>query len=173
MLGYLVAGSDGSIEPSRRHYNWGWYRALTEAALAEVLTSDSGQQRQYSVPAGALSQLARRELIVSAHRELPSLCTRPVEREPNPFVQAIFDYEAHSMVKGRIALLGDATFVVRPHTAMGVSKAAGDAMFLRDSVARFGTVEQALGNYDAVRCVVGREIAQYGQRLGATFRSPD
>lgn len=35
------------------------------------------------------------------------------------------------MVRGRIVLLGDAAFVVRPHTAMGVSKAAGDAMALQ------------------------------------------
>jgi 2-polyprenyl-6-methoxyphenol hydroxylase-like FAD-dependent oxidoreductase len=169
MLGYLVAGSDGSIEPGSRRYNWVWYRVMNEAALAAVLTSDSGETRQYSVPAGSLSRAARRDLTDNAKRELPPLCARLVEREPQPFVQAIFDYEAPTMVKGRIALLGDAAFIVRPHTAMGVSKAAGDAMFLRDSLARFGTVEQALNAYDDFRGAAGREIAQYGQLLGASF----
>jgi 2-polyprenyl-6-methoxyphenol hydroxylase-like FAD-dependent oxidoreductase len=40
------------------------------------------------------------------------------------------------MTSGRLALLGDAAFVVRPHTAMGVAKAAGDAMALRSCLAR-------------------------------------
>jgi 2-polyprenyl-6-methoxyphenol hydroxylase-like FAD-dependent oxidoreductase len=169
MLGYLVAGSDGSIEPGRRRYNWVWYCAITEDELTAVLTSDSGERRQYSVPAGSLSRAAHQELIDSADRELPPVCARLVQREPQPFVQAIFDYEAPSMVKGRIALLGDAAFIVRPHTAMGVSKAAGDAMTLRDSMARSSTLAQALHDYDASRSAVGREIAQYGRRLGASF----
>jgi 2-polyprenyl-6-methoxyphenol hydroxylase-like FAD-dependent oxidoreductase len=169
MLGYLVAGSDSSIEPGRRRYNWVWYRALTENELTAVLTSDSGERRQYSVSAGSLSRAAYQKLIDSADRELPPLCARLVKREPQPFVQAIFDYEAPSMVKGRIALLGDAAFLVRPHTAMGVSKAAGDAMTLRDSMARSRTLDQALREYDASRSAVGREIAQYGRRLGASF----
>jgi 2-polyprenyl-6-methoxyphenol hydroxylase-like FAD-dependent oxidoreductase len=173
MLGYLVAGSDGSIEPDRRRYNWVWYRVISDAALASVLRSDAGEQRQYSVPAGLLSQVAHQELMDSADRELPPLCARLVKRELYPFVQAIFDYEAPSMVKGRLALLGDAAFIVRPHTAMGVSKAAGDAMSLRDSLARFGTVEEALDAYGAGRSFVGRQIAQYGQRLGATFRAAE
>jgi 2-polyprenyl-6-methoxyphenol hydroxylase-like FAD-dependent oxidoreductase len=171
MLGYLVAGSDGSIEPGRRRYNWVWYRPRTEAELTAVLASDSGEQRQYSVPAGSLSQAAHRELVESAERELPPPFARLVTGEPQPFVQAIFDYEAPSMVRGRLALLGDAAFIVRPHTAMGVSKAAGDAIFLRNSLARHATVGQALGEYNAFRRIVGREIAEYGQRLGASFRA--
>jgi 2-polyprenyl-6-methoxyphenol hydroxylase-like FAD-dependent oxidoreductase len=49
-----------------------------------------------------------------------------VAAEQRPFPQAIFDYEAPRTTNGRLALLGDAAFVVRPHTAMGVAKAAGD-----------------------------------------------
>jgi 2-polyprenyl-6-methoxyphenol hydroxylase-like FAD-dependent oxidoreductase len=93
--------------------------------LARALTSDSGERRRYPVPAGSLSQATRRGLVESAGSQLPTLCALLVEREPNPFVQAIFDYEAPSMVKGRIALLGDAAYIVRPRTAMGLSKAAG------------------------------------------------
>jgi 2-polyprenyl-6-methoxyphenol hydroxylase-like FAD-dependent oxidoreductase len=125
MLGYLVAGPNGSIEPDSRRYNWVWYRVMTETALASVLTSDSGEQRQYSVPAGLLSQVAHQELIDSADRELPPVCARLVKLEPHPFVQAIFDYEAPSMVKGRIALLGDAAFIVRPTRRWASQKRLG------------------------------------------------
>jgi 2-polyprenyl-6-methoxyphenol hydroxylase-like FAD-dependent oxidoreductase len=170
MLGYLVAGPDGSTEPGHRRYNWVWYRTLTEQQLARALTSDSGERRQYSVPAGSLSQATRLELVESAASQLPSPCALLVEREPNPFVQAIFDYEAPSMVKGRIVLLGDAAFIVRPHTAMGVSKAAGDAMTLRDCLTQARSLPEALDRYDNLRRLAGHEIAQYGLQLGASFR---
>jgi 2-polyprenyl-6-methoxyphenol hydroxylase-like FAD-dependent oxidoreductase len=170
MLGYLVAGADGSTEPGRRRYNWVWYRALTEEQLARALTSDNGEKRSYSVPAGSLSRVIRLELVESAASQLPTLYARVVEREPNPFVQAIFDYEAPAMAKGRIALLGDAAFIVRPHTAMGVSKAAGDAMTLRDCLTQARNLPEALYQYDNLRRLAGHKIAQYGQQLGASFR---
>jgi 2-polyprenyl-6-methoxyphenol hydroxylase-like FAD-dependent oxidoreductase len=59
-----------------------------------------------------------------------------VSAERSPFIQAIFDYAAPIMSTKRIALLGDAAFVVRPHTGMGVSKAAGDALALSYAVAK-------------------------------------
>jgi 2-polyprenyl-6-methoxyphenol hydroxylase-like FAD-dependent oxidoreductase len=108
--------------------------------------------------------VTRRELHESAASQLPAVCAQLVEREPNPFVQAIFDFEAPSMVKDRIALLGDAAFIVRPHTAMGVSKAAGDAMTLRDCLAQALEIPEALmRRYDNLRRRTGHEIASYGR----------
>jgi 2-polyprenyl-6-methoxyphenol hydroxylase-like FAD-dependent oxidoreductase len=170
-LGYLVAGSDGSIEPGHRRYNWVWYRTVTNEQLARVLTTGLGESREYSVPSGSLSQATRNELVMSAQAELPALLALLVENERAPFVQAIFDYEAPAMVKGRLAILGDAAFVVRPHTAMGVSKAAGDAMTLSDCLTNTPTISEALDRYDSLRNPVGKEIARYGRRLGASLNA--
>jgi len=83
------------------------------------------------------------------------------------------------MALGRIALLGDAAIVVRPHTAMGVAKAAGDAMALRDALTPFTADErtnlagaplaEALATYHAERHRIGAMIAAHGRRLGAAF----
>ena len=70
------------------------------------------------------------------------------------------------MYRGRVALLGDAAFVVRPHTAMGVSKAAADAMELRDALVEEASIDVALHRYSAKRMIVGSKIARFGQRLG-------
>lgn len=146
-----------------------WYLALTEDELASALTTNSGEKRQYSVSAGSLSPVTRRELQESAASQLAAVCAQLVEREPNLFVQAIFDFEAPSMAKDRIALLGDAAFIVRPHTAMGVSKAAGDAMTLRDCLAQALEIPEALRRYDNLRRRTGHEIASYGRQLGSAF----
>ena len=47
-----------------------------------------------------------------------------------PILQPIYDLESPRMAFGRVAILGDAAFVARPHVGAGVSKAADDAASL-------------------------------------------
>jgi 2-polyprenyl-6-methoxyphenol hydroxylase-like FAD-dependent oxidoreductase len=168
-LGYLVAGADGSTLPGARRYNWVWYRPMSQTQLDAALTSDAGERRVYSAPPFGLSLATRQNLAESARRELPSVLAEVVTQEAAPFLQAIFDYEAPTLRHGRLVLLGDAAFVVRPHTAMGVSKAAGDAMALRDVLRSAATIEEALERYADQRHQVGSAIARYGRRLGESF----
>ena len=165
-LGYLVAGADGSPERGRRRFNWVWYRQLTAEQLAAALTSDAGMRREYSVPFSGLSATTKKELRLAAENLLPRVLANIVTQEEFPFLQAIFDYEAPRMRSGRAILLGDAAYVVRPHTAMGVSKAAGDAMALRDALSQEVSLHFALERYNGVRTAAGLAIARYGQRLG-------
>ena len=52
-----------------------------------------------------------------------------------PFLQPIYDLEVPRMAFGRVAILGDAAFVARPHVGAGVAKAAEDALALADALA--------------------------------------
>jgi 2-polyprenyl-6-methoxyphenol hydroxylase-like FAD-dependent oxidoreductase len=171
ILGYLVPGADGSIQPGRRRYNWVWYRRLkdSDGSLSRALTDASGLTHQFSLPADAMPTEARDDFIRHAERDLPPQFAAAVAAEQSPFIQGIFDYTAPKMASSRIALLGDAAFVVRPHTAMGVAKAAGDALLLEEVVAQAPHVVAALEAYDAIRRPVGNDIAAYGRRLGASF----
>ena len=168
-LGYLVAGADGSSERGQRRFNWVWYRQLTAEQLAAALTSDAGRRREYSAPSSGLSAQTKKELRCSAENLLPGVLSEIVTSEEFPFLQAIFDYEAPRLRNGRTVLLGDAAYVVRPHTAMGVSKAAGDAMALRDALTQEASLHVALERYSSVRMAAGAAIARYGQRLGERF----
>lgn len=169
VLGYLVAGSDGSIHAPDRRYNWVWHHPLSEAELREALTDVAGQEREYSLPPGSLSKTTIARLHADARELLPPVFGNVVLKEQRPFIQGIFDYETPTMRKGNVILLGDAAFVVRPHTAMGVSKAAGDALTLRDCLQQHSGLEQALHAYASIRETEGRQIAAYGQRLGSAF----
>ncbi|MNV53544.1 hypothetical protein D3C71_1456980 [compost metagenome] len=97
---------------------------------------------------------------------LPPQFVDAVDAEATPSVQGIFDFEADRMAGSSIALIGDAAFVVRPHTAMGVGKAAGDVMSLRAHIKQATRLGYALRGFEADRIAVGREIAAYGQELG-------
>jgi 2-polyprenyl-6-methoxyphenol hydroxylase-like FAD-dependent oxidoreductase len=166
ILGYSVAGPGGEMKPGRRRYNWVWYRPI--AYLTDVLMDSAGRSHRFSLAPGSVSSAARAAMLADAEALLPPQFVAAVQTEENPFIQAIFDYEAPRMASGKIVLLGDAAFVVRPHTAMGVAKAAGDAMELVSALGElpFG---EALGRYSTRRSDAGRAIAVYGRRLGAAF----
>ncbi|MBB6252068.1 FAD-dependent monooxygenase [Nitrospirillum iridis] len=168
-LGYLVPGPSGETAAGARRYNWVWYRPVPAAALPATLTDADGRFHPHSLAPGLLPAPVADTLRADAARLLPPPFAAVVAAEPRPFIQAIFDYEAPVMAAGRIALLGDAAFVVRPHTAMGVAKAAGDALALRRYLAETPHLADALALYSHDRCTAGSAIAAYGRRLGAAL----
>lgn len=168
VLGYLVPGSKGETGRGQRRYNWVWYRKVPNDRLASTFTSENGEVHAFSLPRGGLSNDRLQALRADARMILPPQFAAVVEAEQRPSIHGIFDYEAPRMIGRSIALVGDAAFVVRPHTAMGVSKAAGDVMALSASLSSEEDVPTALQRYQADRIVIGREIAAYGRQLGAT-----
>jgi 2-polyprenyl-6-methoxyphenol hydroxylase-like FAD-dependent oxidoreductase len=88
-----------------------------------------------------------------------------------PLLQAIVDLETPAMIIGRVALLGDAAFVARPHVGMGTTKAASDARVLADRLARHEDIEAALAAYEADRLDYGRRVVRRGRRLGAYLQA--
>jgi 2-polyprenyl-6-methoxyphenol hydroxylase-like FAD-dependent oxidoreductase len=91
-----------------------------------------------------------------------------VHRARAPFFQPIHDVESAHLAFDRVALLGDAAFVARPHCGMGVTKGAGDAMALADCLhAADDDVPAALASYEAQRLRFGTAVVAHGRELGA------
>ncbi|MBY6261174.1 2-polyprenyl-6-methoxyphenol hydroxylase [Azospirillum sp. 412522] len=166
-LGYLVTGPAAETAVGSRRYNWVWYRRVEAAGLPALLTDAGGRLHPHSLAPGQVPEEQAARLRRDAADRLPPPFAAAVAAEPRPFLQAIFDYEVPAMTRGRVALLGDAAFVVRPHTAMGVAKAAGDAMALARQLSAHRDIEAALQAYDDERHPAGAAIAAYGRRLGA------
>jgi len=87
-------------------------------------------------------------------------------------LQPIFDLESSRIVFGRVALLGDAAFVARPHVATGVMKAALDAQSLADAITN-GGIDAGLSRYDAERCRFGRWLVDRGRHIGRAIATRD
>ncbi len=165
-LGFLVAGPHAELTKGSRRYNWVWYRPTAgEAERAAALTDSAGHVHPYSLPPGSVPQAARSKIITDAANLLPKSLAAVVGAAEQPFVQGVFDYETAVMAKGRMVLIGDAAFVARPHTAMGVAKAAGDAMALVTHLSR-APVIGALRAFNEERFPVGISIVANGRRLG-------
>ncbi len=69
-----------------------------------------------------------------AKKALPSLFVEILEAS-QVFLQPVQDVERSRMVFGNAVLIGDAAGTVRPHTALGTSKAFGDAILLARTLA--------------------------------------
>lgn len=166
MLGYPVAGPDNDLRVGRRRYNFVWYRTATEAQLKDLLTDESGHTHPISIP----PRLLRRDVVDgmrdAARQLLAPQLQEAVNSVPQPFLQPIYDVETSQMAVGRVAILGDAAFVGRPHVAAGVTKAAEDAMALATALQHNDKVPEALRSFEQARMRVDRLIVQRGRDLG-------
>jgi 2-polyprenyl-6-methoxyphenol hydroxylase-like FAD-dependent oxidoreductase len=174
MLGYPVAGFTRSTRPGERCYNFVWYRPTTESALCELCTDVNGREHDMSVPPVLIRPDALHGIRKAAHALLAPQFAEVVEQAVQPFFQAIFDVQCASIAFGRIALLGDAAFVARPHCGMGVTKAAGDAMALVRLLRSGPTaVPAALSEYEAARLGFGAAVVAHARQLGSYLSGSD
>jgi 2-polyprenyl-6-methoxyphenol hydroxylase-like FAD-dependent oxidoreductase len=88
-----------------------------------------------------------------------------------PFFQPIYDLESPQLVFGRVALLGDAAFVARPHVGMGVTKAAEDAMALADALREARDPASGLRDYERARREFGSKVVARARHLGAYMQA--
>ncbi|MEO1278809.1 MAG: FAD-dependent monooxygenase, partial [Planctomycetota bacterium] len=168
ILCYLIPGEGGELEPGSRRFNWVWYVSQSEDELRSLLTDRDGVTHRSSLGPGEMAESWADRVRERARADLPPLLADAVERTESPFVQAIFDMEAARMVHGRSVLLGDAAFLVRPHTASGASKAAADAVALAHRLAGAeGVTTEALEGWELERMVAIRQIVHLGRMIAA------
>ena len=86
---------------------------------------------------------------------------------PEPFVQVIYDIDVPRMAFGRIALIGDAAFAVRPHAGAGTAKACADAWTLRDALRDGdGDPAAALARWEPGQLALGRQLLERTREMG-------
>ena len=171
MLGYPVAGPDEDRRAGHRRYNTVWYRPADAAQLRELLTDASGRVHEVSIPPPLIRPELTARLRADAERLLAPQFAEAVRLTPQPFFQPIYDFEAERMAAGRMALVGDAAFVVRPHVGAGVTKAFGDAIALTDALARNRDVPAALAEFSRERVAIGRRMVARARELGACIHA--
>ena len=130
-LGYPVAGPDNDLRPGHRRYNVVWYRPADEKVeLQHLLTDESGTTHTISIPPPLIRGEGIAHMRAAAERLLAPQFREIVRMIDEPILQPIYDLETPRMAFGRVAIIGDAAFVARPHVAAGVAKAADDAAAL-------------------------------------------
>lgn len=150
-----------------RSMNWVWYRNVPGGAPLDALLTDRGGVRHdLSMPPGAASDQQLSDLRASAEG-LPQPFRELVQATAEPFVQVIVDIASPAMAVGRVCLIGDAAFALRPHIAVGTAKAAADARTLADALrAAQGDVDTALRRWEPGQLALGRATMRRTRTVG-------
>jgi 2,6-dihydroxypyridine 3-monooxygenase len=160
ILAYPIPDVDGTVTPGGRQFNWVWYRNVAEGEpLDDLMTGADGRRHPLSLPPG-LARPHHVDELQAAARHLPGPLAEIVTATAEPFVQVIVDVAVPRMVVGRICILGDAAFALRPHAAVGTAKAAEDAWQLSRALeANEGDVDAALVAWEESQLRLGRQVA--------------
>jgi 2-polyprenyl-6-methoxyphenol hydroxylase-like FAD-dependent oxidoreductase len=171
-LSYPVAGPNDDLRPGKRRTNVVWYRPADEKTkLQWLLTDESGRTHAISIPPPLIHRDAIAEMRADAERLLAPQFRQIVRLIEEPILQPIYDLESSYMAFGRVAVLGDAAFVARPHVAAGVSKAADDAAALVDALGAEQDVAAALKRFEAARLTENHRIIDWARHLGAYLQA--
>ena len=173
ILCYLIPGAKGETKPGERRLNWVWYWNCPEAELPRLMTGRDARLHEFSVPPGQpCSEVVAAQQIIAKQ----VLCPQFFElwqATQEPFLQPILDLAVPRMVSGRIALIGDAAFIPRPHTAASTSKAAANAIALgKDLSAHPDDLDGALAAWEPEQLALGRRLEAHGQLLGKRSQFP-
>jgi 2-polyprenyl-6-methoxyphenol hydroxylase-like FAD-dependent oxidoreductase len=172
LIGYPVAGAEDNTARGHRRYNVVWYRGAGEpAALRDLLTDADGEYFPEGIPPNRVSWRHVASMREAGRALLAPQFAEILEKTAQPFLQPIYDVLSEQLAFGRVALMGDAAFVARPHVGMGVTKAAEDAMALSDCVQKLGATPAALRAYAQMRLPHGAQIVQRARALGAYMQS--
>jgi 2-polyprenyl-6-methoxyphenol hydroxylase-like FAD-dependent oxidoreductase len=167
ILVYFIPGASADPTPGKRRLNWVWYVGVNEEELPQLLVDRDGGCHHASLPLGGAPDATVRNLVDLARREVHPKLAELVAATPDPFLQTIVDVVVPRTVFGRVCLLGDAAFVVRPHTAGATAKAARDATVLASALKRARqNVDVGLGSFEEMQLEYGREMTRYGVALG-------
>ncbi len=170
ILGYPVMPSDQNNDV---HMNIVWYRKTDPAALKTLLTDDLGVTHTDGIAPKRIHPQVLHNLKQQAADTLHPAWSQIIQLAPELFMQPIYDSVTNSMACSRVALIGDAAFISRPHIGQGVTKAAGDAICLVKALQSHANhVLDALPIFSNERVAIGHQVIQYAQRLGSVISQP-
>lgn len=158
-VAYLIPGAEGRL------LNWGAY----------ISPAEFGHPR--FIPPGAVDDELLGLFYGVLDEHIPPLWA-DVFRRTGPdriSVQPIYDLITPAYASGRLALIGDAGSVKRPHTASGATTALQDALELERCCQTSRSWEDVLDSYDRKRRTAGNAQTELGRRLGRAFvtHTPD
>jgi 2-polyprenyl-6-methoxyphenol hydroxylase-like FAD-dependent oxidoreductase len=166
-LAYPVPGRNNETQVGRRAYNIVWYRpADPDKVLVDLCTDATGRCHGTAIPPPLIRPEISAAIKATARRLVAPQVAEIFARTKQPFFQPIFDLESPRTVFGRVALMGDAAFVARPHVGAGVTKAALDAASLAEA-ARADDLAAGLLRYQREQQPFGKGLVALGRQEGA------
>ncbi|MUG92356.1 hypothetical protein F7734_07765 [Scytonema sp. UIC 10036] len=163
---YLVPGSNGELEVGKRRFNWLWYFNVPVEELPELIGNDREVVQKFYLPQAEVTEKVMHQRHVEAKKFLPAVFQHLFELTEKPLIQPIYDLSVPRMAFGRVCLMGDAAFLIRPHTDAGTSKAVTNAIELAQELQEArGNVVEALKSWEMTQLPLGNYVRVLGVTL--------
>ena len=146
--------------------NWVLYENLTDHQITYYLTDKDNRKQQGSIPPGMLSQKQIHHLNLLAKHSFPTELADAIYKTKNPFIQAVYDLATPKYCENRIALIGDAAYVLRPHVASGAVKALQDALALFEAVSQGDDIYHSLEAWNNAQIDKAKSLFELGRLIG-------
>jgi len=162
---YPVPGpiKDGGTE---RVMNFVWYRNVAAGRQLDEFVGGASDG-VLSLQADQVPHVEVGRMRSDAARDLPPAAAEVVLRCVAPYVQVVSDIRAAQIVRGRVAILGDAACAARPHAAAGTAKAAADAWSLARAIEETdGDLDRALRAWEPMQLALGAQLESRVQAMG-------
>lgn len=153
---YLVPGPNGELEVGKRRFNWLWYFNVPVEELPEVMGNSQDAVQKFYWPQAQVTEKIMQQRRLEAKKSLPAVFQHLFELTEKPLIQPIYDLSVPRMAFGRVCLIGDAAFAIRPHTDAGISKAVTNAVELAQELQEARTdVVEALKSWEMTQLALG------------------
>jgi 2-polyprenyl-6-methoxyphenol hydroxylase-like FAD-dependent oxidoreductase len=166
VLGYLIPGKNGTVEPGQRLFNWVWYCNYEDgsAELEELMTDIHGKRHAITLPVGSMNPKIWSKQKAYATQVLPPQYAEAVNKTQQPFIQAITDVISpqNNFLGSKVLLVGDALAGFRPHTAASTGQAAFDALRMGELFG--GDIDRSM--YDEKILGFAKTMQEQGVMLG-------
>jgi 2-polyprenyl-6-methoxyphenol hydroxylase-like FAD-dependent oxidoreductase len=165
-LGFPVLGPPGSDGKRRALWNCGVYMAMPESLVEKPTRNRQVSAVRSAVPDWFVPVVD--QLFGKSNAKFWSECVKHGKVSPHP----VWEVACDPVVKGRVALLGDAAHMASPHTGAGAYTAMVDAYIFGESIQEGGSLHDALGLYNQDTVKRGHELHSSSRRVGAKFAPP-
>jgi 2-polyprenyl-6-methoxyphenol hydroxylase-like FAD-dependent oxidoreductase len=166
---YPIPGKNGTVEKGEKLVNMVWYTNVEDPK--DILTDSSGVQHKYSLGVGIIRPEIKEYARNLAKETLPPPLAELFNQIENPFIQAITDNFSTkaSFMDGKVVLVGDALFGLRPHSSVGAQQAALHALLLKDVFEGKSTLE----DWEKKVMEIGSFTQQVGVQMGTLSQFGD
>lgn len=166
---YTIPTEEGSLEPGRRLHNWIWYQWMTEGTDEEndIFTDINGTKHVGTVPRGMIRPEVWEKQKSLASSTMPAELAHILQRTPKPMVTKIYDLASSKAVffGGKLFLVGDAQYTIRPNAGQSTTHAAYDCNMLEQVIQKKlspSQWEKAVLRYAAAQQRFGMAISAFG-----------
>lgn len=171
LVAYAVPGAGGTIESGQRRLSYAWYDPDRTPLLRELgcLVGEEvrASLRPEQLPAGLRAELAVK--LTHWPGPWPAVLGTSLAKG-GLFGTPVTEYLPLRLVRGRLALLGDAAHVVSPITGSGYRHALLDAQALAAALTVGGSpVTSQLLAYEQARLGPAQRLVRISQRLSAGY----